>query len=398
MEVFDRDTLTSYGKDGEILVMGDSGKQDNVSFDQQAYFTIKNGAVTGIRLVLRTFSDPQASISEWPITIGENEINYGEEKKIQRNWPSAPAKTYTLPPTVKTGQDIEIETARPIRDLLSDPNTSTGDSPLIYTQTSHVIPEKYADGRNTYQHLRVEFSVTNNNTIDTHIARVAAEYQKADGTWDQFSAISRGYRRDDYNWSMGESATDPFLVEPRAIHKFAIGVRLDLPIMPSLETRGRHVLPSLPVPLNIRYTFTDQDQKSSTIVATVVRRGLHLPTFDSAKKDQAHLQKFFFVDDHTTGERFTAIYVRGESNNYVRIQAESSYYNVDSDSLHTHTIQAIAANTPERELTTYSRDQYKGSIHLLVDLEAKYAYGVRFRLSTPDASLDESILLPPELW
>jgi hypothetical protein len=132
----------------------------------------------------------------------------------------------------------------------------------------------------------------------------------------------------------------------------------------------------------------------------VVRRGLHLPTFETAKKDQDALQKYFYVDDHTNGERFTAVYIVGGSSNYnyVRISAECSYFTIDSDSLHTHTIHAIAENTPERQLTQYTCGGYKGSIHLLVDLEAKYAYGVRVRLSTPDSSLDESFLLPADKW
>jgi hypothetical protein len=399
MEVFDRDILTSYGKDGDVLVMHEAGSQDGESYEQSVYFVVKNAKVTAVRIHLKTLSCPQTAISEWPITILDSELTHGNEKEVQRNWPKAPTKEYELPKTVRTGKLLECETPAPLRDLVADPNVSIGDSPLIYTQTSRVCPEKYSSYDGVSQHFRVEFSVTNNSELDTNIARVSAEYQLADGSWKSAPHVSRGGRQNDYTWRTGEAADDPMRIHARDIVKFAMAIRLDLPIQNTLSNRSYSVDTSLPVPFNIRFVFTDQDGKTAAIAVQCNRRGLELPTFESiVAKDRKDCKKYFFVDDLTTGERFGAYYVVGERENYVRIAPESSYYTVDSANLHTHTIKAVEQKATEWEITSYTSGSYIGSIHLLIDLEAKYAYGVRIRLATPDGSLDESFLLPKDKW
>jgi len=398
MEVFDRDTLSSYAKDGEILVLTNTDKKDGVTMEQSVLFTIKQSKATAVKLVLKTFSDPQAMIKEWPLEVSDSGITQGEVKDIQSNWPAPPSKVYTVPETKRTGKLLEADTIRPQRDLIAEPNISSGASPLIYTQTSNLAPEKYCDTSKTNQHLRVEFSVTNNSELDTHIARVGAEYQKADGSWAPIEFITRGYRQNDWSWDLRQGPTDPFLVPARGIEKFAIGCRLELPPIPHLSSRSRSIDMSLPVPMTLRYTFTDQDQKASTITVTIDRRGVELPTFESMLSERSGLQKYFFVDNLTSGERFGAYYVLNDTENYLRIVSDSSYYNIDATQLHTLTLQAIAANTPEVEIKSYNQASYTGSFHALVDLEQKYAYGIRVRLSTPDGTLDESFLLPKDKW
>lgn len=398
MEVFDRDVLTSYAKDGALLVMSETGKQDEQTFEQNVMFVVKKGEVTAIRLHLKTLSDPQTHICEWPITIGESEVTYGEMVELQKNWPAAPSKVYTLPAPVRTGTPLAVDTERPARDLIAEPNKSTGSSSLIYMQTSRVCPEKYFSGSNTHQYFRVEFSVTNNSEIDTNIACITAEFQTNDGSWAKAPHLTRGYRQNDHNWSTRESATDPFRVDARAIVKFALAVHLELPEQHCITSRSSSVDMSLPVPFNIRFTFTDQDGKHSNITVTCDQRGLDLPTFDTISSDRKGAQKYFFVDDHTNGERLGAFYILNATENYVRIAPDSYYHNIDSNSLHTHTIKAVAAKEKEWEIASYSYGAYKGTIHLLIDLENNYAYGCRIRLSTSDSSLDESFLLPKDQW
>lgn len=402
MEPFDRDILTSYAKDGDVLVLHEASPTGAADpYDMSAFFVVKQGKVSAIRLVLKSSSDPQATISEWPLTYTDDGLSCGDEVKIQGSWPAAPSTSYeaALPKSTRTGFVLENETDRPVRDFGADPNVSTGDSALIYHQTCEVSPEKYSDSSVTRQTFRVEFSVTNNSELDTSIVRTVAEYQKPDGSWANFSQLFRGYRQSEWDWSLRDSASDALRVGSRDVYKFALGARLELPAVKALNTRMSGVDPSLPVPLALRFTFVDQDGKSSVVNATCFKRGYDLPTLENIKKSYStDAQKYWFVDDAVCGERFGAFYVKGEKDNYIRITNESSYYYLTADTLHTETYKACEAKETERQLTKYEYGAYVGTIHLLIDLEAKYAYGVRVRLACNGSTLDESFLLPKEEW
>lgn len=400
MEVYDRDVLSSYGKDAEILVLHDASSQEGKEYEASAFFVIRNSQVTSIKLFLQTLSDIQASIVEWPIVIGEHEITYGEEKKIQSNWPSAPSKEYVLPETIRTGAPLPLDTERPEQDLIARPNVSSGDSPIIYTQTSKVAVEKYADYRRTHQSFWVEFSVTNNSTLATSNTRVMAEFQKQDGTWAPFTSLYRGVRHSEWNWNCQESANDPFFVPQRSVEKVAFELRLELPLEQTLHSRNRCVAMSLPVPLSIRFCFTDQDGKSSKIEVVVPNRNLDLVTFDSLLKDNTDLKRTWLVDHHANGERFGAYYTcnKEKTESSIRFLTDSTTYRLDTSSLHSHTMHALKEQQSSYEIAKFASGDYKGFIHLLIDLELKYAYGIRVQVSTPHQSIDDSFLLPKEAW
>lgn len=400
MEPFDRDTLTSYAKDGDVLVLHEASPAGQANgYDLSAFFVVKQGKATAIRLQVKTASDPQAQIAEWPITIGDDAITAGEKKEIQGNWPAAPSKEFTLPQTTVTGKHLEAPTPRPVRDFGAEPNPSTGDSVLIYHQTSEVSPEKYSGSDETLQTFRVEFSVTNNSEVDTSIVRTLAEYKKEDGSWESFPNILRGMRSSDWDWNLRGNTSDALRVGARDVFKFALGARLTLAgNSKPLNTRLNGVSPSLPVPLELRFTFTDQDGKSSAVTVTCHKRGYDLPSLEYMQKNHAGLQKYWFVDDAINGERLGAFYVKNEKDNYVRIASDSSYYQLTADTLHSETYKAVEAGETERQLSKYEYGNYAGTISLLFDLETKYAYGCRIRLSCNGASLDESFLLPKECW
>lgn len=400
MEIFDRDTLTSYAKDGTLLVLHDTQRQDEQEYTASAHFVVQKSRVTAIRLEMHTLSDIQARISEWPITLGEGGFSYGEETVIQKNWPAAPSKEYKLPAAKSSGKGlIQEESERPKRDLVADPNVSTGDSVITYTQSCHVVAEKYADYKRTQQTLRVEFLVNNVGTVDTSNARTVVDYQKADGTWVAVEGVSRGERQNDWNWHMNESAQDPIMIPARSLFKLAFEARLPLPLQNTLHTRSRSVDLSLPVPLKLRFSFTDQDGKSSVISVDIPNRNLDLPTLDSLKKDYPEVQKAWFVDEHTNGERFGVYYTRkSKDDSHIRFLTDSTYYSVAPDAIHNHTMTAIMENKDTVELGKFESQNYNGRAELLIDLEHKYAYAVKIYVSTKDHSIEDYVLLPKENW
>lgn len=392
MEPFDRDTLTSYAKDGDILAMHNEGELEGGKYQESVYFVVKQGKATAIRLHLKASNDIQPQITEWPLTIPEDgAITYGDKVEVQSNWPAAPSKSYTVPQTVATGAHLELETPQAKRDYEEDLNESTGDSKLVFRQTSEVTPSKSAGGSSTWQSFKVGLLVLNNAERDTGIVSMKAEYKNAEGVWTAFTDCEG--ERGGYN------GKDPMSIASREINKFVLRADIKLPEQKCLFNREPVIDASLPVPFEMRYIFTDQDGGKATLNMTCNKRGMTARTLEDMKKSYENIQKYWFVDNLVLRERFGAyLEVHPSDGPRIRIAPDSSVHYLSASNLHSHVESALEEKQDEYEIAKYSYGEYVGSIHLLVDLEQKYAYGCRVRLACTGASLDECFLLDPKHW
>lgn len=111
----------------------------------------------------------------------------------------------------------------------------------------------------------MEFLTKNNSSSVVTLLSFSSEYLR-DSVWVPCNYTSWGRKQSAYYYSCQNRPDDMFDIGPGEVTKMALRAQIKLPMSPFLDQRPRRIHSSLPAPLKIRFSWTDSDKRSSSII------------------------------------------------------------------------------------------------------------------------------------
>jgi len=239
-----------------------------------------------------------------------------------------------------------------------------------------------------------------NTGEEIFITKVTTEYEK-DGVW--VSAETRHGSRSGlwyYNWSR-----DPVLKIP-ADSSLELAICTVIKIQANQYEKARRAHHSLPQPLKIRVIMEGKDNKKSSIIVVQQNTPIELETANSfavnkKRAEGSHLH-FTHCDDVDGEERLTAAIFHPENEDdkfkFISIYCQNNSHYLNRSNLGQLAYKAHKEGKKEILIDSLTQKFEKnGSIieaYGLVDLEAKYTYGIRFHLQTTSSSAVSYYAIP----
>jgi len=397
-EVLEFEAFQDFGKEGKILIGHKEGNTPDGKWALEAHYLVSSGSVKGIQLSVHTSSAICAEIREVPLIFENISVKHGEIKVIQSE-SNLPKKHYTIPENASNGSTLEhiIKVEHERKELTFKPgdNKSTGNLGVEFEQSSTLQADQDWSRDGAFNNMFYSNFKLTNTGEEIFVIKVKSEYEK-DGEW--IEAKTRHGSRSGlwyYNWR-----NDPGLKIP-ANNNFEFAVCTTISVKAPQYDKNRRAHHTLPQPLKIRITLEGKGVQSSIIVyqqneALEPKTPETLATAKSIKEKNLF---FSYADDVQGEERlFVAIYDHDKRDDYVSI-----YTNNNNHYIYKHQIEKIAYKAQKEKKNEYPVDSVNCKFdktnatietYLLVDLENRRGYALRFTITTGDASSTSYYLLP----
>lgn len=373
VEVFDAEEIRNWSKNGKSVVLQQSDNNDvNLV---SVYFNVENNRVVSVDLNLKTTSDMRPAIDR--VFINED-LTQGEIVHVQRALDFPESFPEKIPNTERTGVDLQ-EPSVSGRDYASDPVRSEGQSAFELKQTGDAFLS--IDSYRKRQQVSIEYLITNNSNVDVSIIGIKAEYLVGD-SWASAPVFS-GHKDSPYYYSTRGAHDAVLRYGPRDATKIALTAFIPLENISQLLIDGRYLHGSLPEPLQVRFTLTDQDEKKTVIKASVESKLYDFKKEEQIKKDKPDLKKFFYCDDLETKERLYSFMTTYNGDYIMNTPYSSSSFYISPSNLREFVYEAIKNKAPEYLLDrSWESGSYSAQYYILTNIEKGYAYGLKVVLKT----------------
>jgi hypothetical protein len=326
LELFDAESLRTFGKDGRALVAHKAVKDDKWNWSIEVHFIVEKGVVVAAELAIRATSDPRAHIEVVPINVAD--LKLGEVKVIQTASFGKPDKTYVLPAPVREGPAYEIEkdflpADRSPEGIVENPvpenNLATGDIGLEIKQKDATQPDQgWREGDSYWNKFYNNLAIFNPLEKEIALVKITSAYEK-DGEWvemnttyapplDHFThtqpstdrrVCSLGYKQGYYNYQWG-SSHEGFALGPN--DRFNLAINSAVKVNARQYDRERRAHASLPSPLRIRISLEDKEGKKAQIIIEHKNDPLYLSTKESREAMTKKKIAFFVAADDVDAE------------------------------------------------------------------------------------------------
>jgi len=234
------------------------------------------------------------------------------------------------------------------------------------------------------------------------VTKVDSEYQDTQGNWVPCNSSGIGSKSGYYNYNWSRAPYNiPFSKKDSTLS----ALRADITIKNANQAdRNRRVHSSLPYPLHVRFTMTDNNSKTTKLTVLCY----HENTIESiiAQKDKKEKDAGSPFDLWVTCDDVPAIhrvYIGGyhhkEEHQYRLATAGSSQY-ITQDTLYGCVWKAIKEKRSEFSLGFPSKkegDPWSIEVFVLIDLENKHPYGLHVVGKTSSSSVSVYKMLPSDL-
>lgn len=188
----------------------------------------------------------------------------------------------------------------------NDHAKSTGDSPLEITQANEVEAKTQwaRDGMLNWFNVNLQF--LNNSDANLAITDFKSEYEDKQGNWHPVTNTCLGKRYSDYEYRWLDVRTFT-LVEKETI-TLAVQSVVEFPEVKNYVERYR-AHHTFPVPARFRITFTDSDNKTSTIVVEWVNGQLRVENKEDYERSNPNepAHGWYQADDTDAMTRMTVV-------------------------------------------------------------------------------------------
>jgi hypothetical protein len=236
------------------------------------------------------------------------------------------------------------------------------------------------------------------------LSKWTAEIKKGDA-WETVKLL-RGSRRGFWNYSWETAPRDSQAIAPKLPIKMALAVVL--PVVAPQMTRRRALHPSLPNPLEIKFTVGNVDGGTTSIVipakSTIASLDLNTREKEIANNGGGKTILGWAQCDDTeaVGRINAAIFFQardGYENQWeIRQSLTNSYQTLTATELKKIGFKAAAEGKAESKLDSSSVTCNPGcslNTYALVDVPRRRVYGIRFHLKTSTSESTASFLIKP---
>jgi len=288
---------------------------------------------------------------------------------------------------------------------------------LIHFSLQHPVEAVQSSSEKDWtQFYILQLVGTNLTRDDVPTARVQAEYEKAPGQWEAFTLVQTGRKnppnsREYYNWD-DKSQKLLFCANDTAEFLIRVGIK-HMPGLHWWNQRRSHA--SLPQPMRIRVTLVDLQERKSSLVVEQLNESLSKDLYTKESAAKAGLDWYFMVDDTNYYKRYV-VGAKREEPKEGEEEKEVTYWiamtNATGSTLYESqswkmlsdidplVYKAVSQNCTELPLDRYKSKYEELGIalngYLLVDLEQRRAYGIKFEVKTSTGTHTESFYWSPD--
>ncbi|KYQ91270.1 hypothetical protein DLAC_08207 [Tieghemostelium lacteum] len=411
LDLFDASDLRSFAKEGKHLVSHWEDENGNYA---KLYFHVKQQVVYEIESELKTVSAliPEIQIYELKVSA-KGKIEAGDKRVVQVAYDNTPITGVVVPSEVRTGNsfpdyDMDYYTTDGGNAGAEEKQftTVTSGSGVRFEQLDITRSELQSTNSNqiTINGFYTDFQIVNTTEKKLTITKITGEYQNKEGNWVSTNAYFGFKSSGNYNYQWRWDPT-LILIEARETIKLSTNTRIEIPAAQGKNAEKLYRShASLPNPLNIRLTITDDTQTVTVIPLKYQNKTEHpvfvtekykIPRLSSSDGKMVHFQT---VDDFANNCRaFVQILEKEDQGEKVIVYStnlSNSYYTLRQNVLHDFAYSAYKAKESKFRIKDYSCAPSNGHFTLdvfaIVDLEKRRTTALCFEMANSDKSSTSS--------
>jgi len=365
-----------------------------------------------LEVSIQSCSDPQPEVHTIQLIDDGITITPGTAKQIQSPYPIV-YKRYTVPETVCTGPSLDELAKKEAEDTTSvkpfEGNKSLGESFIVVEQIDKVYPdESWKREATFYNIMMVQVRVQNTSHHDepVFVTKVESEYQDKQGNWKPTTHSGIGNKNGYYNFTWTRSPFNiPFSKKDSALSALSA----EIPIVNYLQAdKNRRIHHSLPYPLPVRWTLTDNAGKTTKLNVLCYHEAKLSPASRAQKEKDAGFgfDAWMQCDDLNALHRvWLGLKHKIEENSFF-LSTQGTSMNLTQDSLQRAVWNALQdtkksdGKFTEQLLEFPSRAsgvEWFIEIRVMIDLENKHPYALHVTGKSTTSTIEAYKLLPSEL-
>jgi hypothetical protein len=348
-----------------------------------------------LELQLKSGTDHQSLISRIELIDDGFKISAGRQTLIQKAFVDYKSDIPLPPPIIKGPMLTElIEKEKNFTDIKPfEGNKSEGDSPLQVFQIEKVYPdESWKRNDIIYNLFMVNVRVENSSGEQIYITDISSQYYVKDKWVDcEYSLIGEKYGFYDYSFSGA-----PYNVPVYGKDSLLLCLKAEIAIKDAPQyDKLRRVHQSLPYPLPLVFTITDNHHKTTKLKVLCYHHDpLKVITQQKKEKEEKIKYDWWFQCDDTIclNRLWLGVYIK---DNQLNMVTQNKGRNLDEDELYKYAWTASKDKLKEISIEwpdTQKDDTQYITIDLLVD--EKKPYALHFTLHTFTSHYEEWKLLP----
>jgi len=275
-------------------------------------------------------------------------------------------------------------------------NKSVGESVIVLEQIDKPYPEQDSYSHQNSFSVDVRAQNTSHHGEPVYLVKIESEHKNKEGLWVANARTLIGSKLQYYNYRWNQAPYNiAFSMKSSELLALRAGITIDRPLLGN----KRRVHNSLPYPLELRFTLTDNNGKSTklSVLCYHDNKITDLPTREIKQKENGEFDWWLQCDDTELLYRMWTAGKYNVSAHRYAVSIANQVWNINQDKLDEAVWKAIQSKASEVLLESAKENGGFTECFAVVDLEKSHAYALHVKLKTTTSQVDTWKLLPSPL-